>query len=428
MPGEPVEAAGVSLVTHSDLDGRPGFKMGLQEADGRLYMYLGHFWHSGWTVVDVTDPHDLEVVRFVEGPDNTVMKNIQVADGLMICGMEQPAEGWGPVGDLMDPTEPFAEGAYIFDVESDPTDPQLLGHYETGGSGTHRNFYNGGDYAYMIAWPEEFEKGMLAVVDVSDPTDPVEVGQWWWPGQHPDDDVPAEYTFYGHGPAYVRGDRAFLAYGRVGPVVLDVSDPTDPTTVSRLAMGDGLGSWLGTHSFIPLPDTDLAAVTTEAIREVSPFEGGEGLNYTALVDISDVSPPGFGTDRSAQEAVGPKFLSTMPIPRPGPESPYDNYYEKPGRFGPHNLHHSRDEPLRYQSNEYLVMTWFNAGLRIFDISDPLLPTEAAHYVPQDPEEMVGTRPVTGPVTHFEDVVVDHRGYIYCTDTNNGLFVFESDVL
>jgi hypothetical protein len=73
---------------------------------------------------------------------------------------------------------------------------------------------------------------------------------------------------------------------------------------------------------------------------------------------------------------------------------------------------------------YLVACWFNAGLRIFDISDPLAPTEAAYYVPDDPPERIGPRPQTGVVAQFEDVVVDERGYIYCTDKNRGLFVLE----
>lgn len=72
------------------------------------------------------------------------------------------------------------------------------------------------------------------------------------------------------------------------------------------------------------------------------------------------------------------------------------------------------------------MTWFNAGLRIFDISDPLVPREVGYYVPDDPGQRRGTRP-RSLVTQFEDVIVDARGYIYCTDKNHGLFVLEHDI-
>lgn len=424
MEPDIVESSGVSLVAHTDLNGRPPFKMGLQMAEGRMYMYLAHFWFSGWTVLDVTDPHRPDVVTFVEGPSDTSTKNIQISDGLMIASLERPSEGYGPIDDPMDPGK-NEEGAYVFDVGTDPTDPDHLGHYETGGQGTHRNFYNGGEYAYMMAWPEDFEGGMLTVVDVSDPSDPVEAARWWWDGQHPDDDADPDQFFYGHGPAYVQGDRAFVSYGRVGPVVLDVSDPTEPELVTHLAMGDGFGSFLGVHSFVPLPDSDLAVASTEALNERSPLDGGEALNYTALVDVSDERPFDYP---AGTEAAGPKYVSTVPRPTPENHLPYDNYYEKDGRFGPHNLHHHRNDPLRYRSNDLLIMTWFNAGLRIFDISDPLAPTEVGYCVPADPKTRIGPRPETGLVTHFEDVVVDHRGYIYCSDTNNGLFVFESALL
>ena len=56
-----------------------------------------------------------------------------------------------------------------------------------------------------------------------------------------------------------------------------------------------------------------------------------------------------------------------------------------------------------------------------------MPEEVGHYVPTDPEETVGSR-LGSPVAQFEDVVVDSRGYIYCSDSNQGLFIMETDLL
>lgn len=422
MPPEPLEARNVSLAGFHDLNGRPPFKIALQEVDGRLYLYLAHFFFSGWSIVDVTDPTEPALEAHIEGPANTTTKQVQVADGLMITSLERPSAGYGPVDDPMDPDEPYEEGAYVWDV-SDPTDPTRLSHYRTGGVGTHRNFYDGGDYAYMVAWPDAFEKSMLTVVDVSDPESPEEVGRWWWPGQGPDEE-PTE-RFYFHGPAYVQGERAYLSYGRVGAVTLDVSDPTEPSLVNRLPISPGLGSRLGVHSYIPVPDTDLAVVNTEAIEETSPLADGEPLNFTFLVNIADERDPGFD---EAGRTVGPKVISSVSMPTPEPELPYDNYYEKGGRFGPHNQHHPHESGPRFESSDLLVMTYFNAGLRIFDIADPLALSEVGHYVPEDPERRIGTRPSSDLVSHFEDVVVDSRGYIYCSDANHGLFILESDLL
>lgn len=425
MAPDPIESERISLVGYSDLDGRPPFKIAIRNVDGRWLLYLSHFWYSGWSIVDVTDPADPALASFVEGPANTTTKQVQVADGTMITSLEKPREGYGLVDDPMDPAAGYEEGAYVWDVADDPLDPKLRGHYETGGTGTHRNFYAGGDYAYMCAAFDGFEGSALAVVDVSDPSDPVEVSRWWWPGQSPADERGEEIYNGFHGPAYVDGDRAYLSYGRVGGVTLDVSEPTAPELLARMRPGDGVGSWLGVHSFVPIPGTDLAAINTEAIAEASPLSGGEPANLAAIVDVSEHRSPGFDGPR---EATGYKVVGRLPVPRPEPELPYDTYYDKPGRFGPHNQHHPRNEATRLGSDELLFFTYFNAGLRIFDVSTPLHPEEVGYYVPENPDERVGDRPRSGLVSHLEDVAVDSRGYVYCTDPNHGLFVLESDLV
>ena len=427
MAPDAAERRGVSLVGHHDLQGRPGFKIALQEVGDRWLLYYAGFWHSGWGVLDVTDPADPEFLRWIEGPENTLTLQVQVADGLMLTSLERPRAGRGAVdGPEPDPDGPYEEGVYLWDVETDPENPERVGHYQTGGHGTHRNFYDGGDYAYMAAEPGgDYEGRLLEIVDVSDPTDPEPVSKWWWPGQHADDDETLDESYVFHGPAYVRDDRAYLSYGSVGAVVLDVSDPTAPEYLSRFDPGD-FGSWLGMHSAIPLPDTDLVVVNDEAILEGSPLtDDGDPLNFVAIVDVSDAGESRF----DGKVRRGPKAVSWVPHPRPSDDVPYETYHEKPGRFGPHNQHHFREDGTRYRTNDYLFMTWFNAGLRVFDVSNPLAPTEVAYYVPGDPETRIGhPRPRTGLVGTLEDVVVDSRGYVYCTEPQQGLFILETDLL
>ncbi len=84
-------AKNIEVLGYHDLDGRPGFQMAMQEVDGRYYLYLAHFKHSGWTILDVTDPAKPEYLKFVPGPDKPgqVTLKIQVADGLMITALQQ---------------------------------------------------------------------------------------------------------------------------------------------------------------------------------------------------------------------------------------------------------------------------------------------------------------------------------------------------
>ena len=393
-----LESDQVEMVGYHDLDGRPGFKLAMTVVEDRWLLYLAHFWDSGWSIVDVTDPTRPTLVRFVDGPPDTWTLQVQAADGLLVAGLEEPRPGWG-----REPSDKTKEGILLFDIAGDnAVDPVLVGEYATGGSGTHRNHYAGGRYALLAASPEGYVDQMLVILDVSDPSAPQEVSRWWWPGQHVGGGETAEYDRYLHGPAYVDGEYAYLPYGRVGMVTLRLSNVAEPELVSVLSFGD-FGSRLGCHTVVPLHGTDLVIVNSEAIREGA----AENLNYALVVDVSD--------------KTAPRIASWLPTPRPSGTLPYSNYFAKGGRFGPHNQHHHQDQDHLWNPQRHVVLTYFNAGLRVYDLEDPLAPVEVGHFVPEDPEERIGVLPST-LVSQTEDVLVDARGNIFCTDKNHGLFV------
>src|SRR6201982_3679752 len=69
----------------------------------------------------------------------------------------------------------------------------------------------------------------------------------------------------------------------------------------------------------------------------------------------------------------------------------------------------------------IYLTYFNAGLRVYDIKDPLLPVETGWFIPPQPSARAGPLP-RDLVTETEDVLVDTRGYIYVTDKQSGLWI------
>ena len=164
------ECEGFELVGYCDLDGRPGFKLALHERDGRWYLYTGHLWESGWSVVDVTDPAHPAVVTRMAGPPATWTIQLQVADDLLVTALERPVPGWG-----VEEGAAFHEGVWLWDLSDDPANPRKVGEWQSGGSGTHRNFYAGGRYAYLAASGPEVLGQRLLVLDVSDPSAPREV-------------------------------------------------------------------------------------------------------------------------------------------------------------------------------------------------------------------------------------------------------------
>ena len=71
------------------------------------------------------------------------------------------------------------------------------------------------------------------------------------------------------------------------------------------------------------------------------------------------------------------------------------------------------------------MTYFTAGLRIFDISDSLFPVEVGYFVPPPPARRRGPLP-SKLVAQSEDVLVDARGYIYISDKNHGIYILRAE--
>jgi len=71
--------------------------------------------------------------------------------------------------------------------------------------------------------------------------------------------------------------------------------------------------------------------------------------------------------------------------------------------------------------DLIYLTYFNAGLRIFNIEDPRNPREVGWFIPPQPTKRIGPVPAK-LTTSTEDVLVDTRGNIYITDKQWGLFV------
>jgi hypothetical protein len=318
----------------------------------------------------------------------------------MITSLEKIDAGWGD-----DPAAPFEEGFLVWDL-SDPEIPTVVGRYRTGGNGTHRNFFDGDGYVHVAAAVAGFDGHIYEIVDIDDPTDPQPVGRWWVTGQWRDGGeagVPEGTSL--HAP-FVAGERAYLAYGAAGLVILDIADRSRPRLVSRLDFAPPFNPIIAVHTAVPFPKRGLIAVNSEAIEEGC----DEPLGFAGLVDI-------------ANEAA-PRVISMFPLPTPSPEAPYRNFCERGGRFGPHNLHQSQGHPALEGRTDLVYLTYFNAGLRVIDVADPRLPREVASFVPPDPIERRGILPRT-LVAQTEDVLVDARGFIYVTDKNHGVHILRA---
>jgi hypothetical protein len=98
-------------------------------------------------------------------------------------------------------------------------------------------------------------------------------------------------------------------------------------------------------------------------------------------------------------------------------APAGDFVARGLRFGPHNLHENR--PGSYVSERLVFATYFNAGLRVYDLADPETPREVAHRLPAPPAGQAA------PQTN--DLFVDAAGLVWVTDRlGGGLAVLEPE--
>ena len=86
--------------------------MALVVQDDRWYLFVSHLWHSGWSLVDVTDPGAPQLQRFMPGPANTWTLQVTASANLLATSLERIHPGWGG-----DPTLPHDEGIDLWDIE-----------------------------------------------------------------------------------------------------------------------------------------------------------------------------------------------------------------------------------------------------------------------------------------------------------------------
>jgi len=396
----------MQVVGYSDMQGRPPFKLAIKRVGDRWYLYTGHLWHDGWSIVDVTDPVNPKYLKFIPGIANSWNIQVTLHDNLMIGAVQPKPPTWGG-----DPSKPGGEGIIMWDI-SDPLNPKEVARWKTGAGGTHRNSYPGGKYAFLSAGRMGFQGGnILVILDVSDPTNPKEVGYWAQPGMNTAAGERLKpNTPYGfHGPANVSPDGKMLTMAFApGLVNLDVTDPAHPKTIGALDFSPpflSAGSQ-SLHTALPLWDRQLVEVNSEASAE----RCNEGLNFAGLVDNKDPAKP--------------RMISLFPLPQPPAGEPYKNFCEKGGRFGPHNTNQEIHLPDVEKPGSLIYLTYFNAGLRVFNIKDPLNPKETGWFIPPTPVKRYGPQPPNDLVNQTEDVLVDTRGYIYVDDKHWGLFILK----
>jgi hypothetical protein len=425
------------------------WKLQMMTLGERRYLFQGGIPKGD--VIEVTDPLNPVVINedaFL-GRQIQLAYNSDIGKWILMTGAAPPlikATTKFPHGKYDDPgayekvkNHKGLRGVRFYDA-SDPHDIRLLSEFSTDlgdparelqtGGGTHRDYYDGGKYAYLDTAtddsfihqesPVRVHSHGVMVIDVSNPAAPRHISAWWLPGQREDEQEAYEsWREYGdrqsftglHGAFYVPqkvengGKLGVSPWGSFGIFIHDLSDINAPKLLGRFAAPYKPGG-IAFHS-VDVARMDRGFVI--GAPEVLNPDCNELYHHTYIIDVTDPK--------------NPRDLSTLPIPQPPAEAPYENFCQKRGRFGVHNAPHIK-APGKADPN-FTCYTYFNAGLQCYDISDPEHPFISAYFIPPQG----GSLEQPGSYTRNTDnVFVEWDRKLIWAATDTGLYLLTSPKL
>jgi len=349
----------------------------------------------------VTDPKNLKMIVQTELPHSKMRSNsLEVyGDTLYVAHQIRGEFGMKPAG------------VDIWDI-SKPETPKKISHFDASGPqslGVHCIWTGDGEYLHISSGAADFQARnakdyqFYRIIDVRNPSKPTEVGRWWYPGQKEGDAEPAlpRHPKFdsGYRPHNIqvykqRPDRAYLGYIDGGVVILDISDKSKPKLVSKFNYSPPYNGF--SHTAMPLFGKDnLLIVSDECTKD----DGEDWPKPTWVFDI--------------RNEKNPVPISTLPLP------PVEVFGKRGGRYGSHNLYENYPLDCAWRSDSIVLATFFNGGVRAYDLSNPFQPKEIAYFVPGAPKLSP-----KGAI-QINDVYVDDRGLVYIGDRfTGGLYVLE----
>ncbi len=384
--GDPEEARNFRLLGHAPEAGWGGGSL-VEVKDGFAYVgAIGLDGREGFTVHDVSDPAKPKLVAEVPADPGIHNHKVRiVGDDLLYVNSEclKTPEG-----------EKARGGCLIYDI-SDPSSPRRVGFYDLPGRGPHRfGVDNERQLAFFPNEAEGWRNRVIWTLDIKDPLKPEVVSVWGLPEQRLDheppfaDSDPMERVWTCHGPPFIRGDRMYCGFWGGGMAVIDCADLSDMKLVSHLCWSPPfVGS---THTVWPVGDRPYVVATDEA-RSHTNYPDSQ---FLWVIDIREDGKP-------------------IPVAAYFPDR--EKYMDRGGRFGAHNI--IENIPAEGPWANLVFLTYFNAGLRAVDISDPLSPREAGCYVPASD--------FGKPAVQSNDICADADGRLYLIDRwGGGMHILE----
>jgi hypothetical protein len=397
-------ALNMKPIAHNELAGFGGVGEGInmqKTKDGRRILWLAHeSAPKNFTGVDVTDPRKPKMIVQTDLPHADVRSNsLDVVGDIMAVAYQTKKWGMKPAG------------FDLFDI-SKPEQPKLISHFDASGPhsrGAHCVFFVDGEYVHLTSGSADFEPThekddqFYRIIDVRNPSKPTEVGRWWYPGTRKGDSAPPPprhpkfdggYRPHNTNVYPQKPNRAYVGYIDGGAWILDISDKSKPKPVGHLQYSPPYNGF--THTVLPLIERGYLVISDECVKD----NGEDWPKLTWVVDArveSNLVP-----------------IATLPLPAA------ENFIKRGGRYGSHNMHENQPGPCSFRSETLIFATFFNGGVRAFDLTNPFQPKEVGYFVPGTPKL------APKGSAQINDVWVDENRLVYAVDRfGGGLYTLET---
>ena len=439
-------------------------------------VYVGSLiGHQPPLIVDISDPADPEVIGPIPDAIPGVGNGIE---GIEVSGDVLVLDHRSPLGEEFDtPEGDPARGLSVYDV-SDPREPHLVARHDAGDLHIHATslWRDPEDADRLLAVQSNWDEPTIIVFDLtgcpdSAQCDPTIVAEW----SYEDQTGISEYTH--EATLSTDGQRMYVPQWDAGTFLLDSSnlmeslreggdcDPSppedtpgeehcltllNPNPEDRLDTDPPFTSE-SHHSTLKVPGRPYLLVTAESTgpRWDSDAEelvrGGCPGAFTRLVYIGEDEHEHHPSREEEREAMRgdlhPQIAGVFGLPEQQLEHCTQDGWaedtsELPAWFSPHYATVFPD---------LAFVTYYGAGLRAIDISNPFSPIEAGYYfnhpveevrwtsygmvgssLRDDDGERIGRPSPTRPFMMAFSYPVIHDGYVIYADVHSGLYILEYD--
>ena len=295
MTSSTQEIKNMKLISHHDLNGYGNIGEGVaihKTRDGRRIFYMAHVAApKDITSVDVTDINNPKLIAQTDLEYPHLRSNsLSIVGDTMLVAYQST-----------DHNQP-GTGVGVYDI-SNAEEPRRIGFWNAQGpqsKGCHCLWWVDGEYAHLSSGTPDSrptnskDDQFYVILDVKNPSNPVEAGRWHFPGTQEGDSAPplarhpqfdAGHSLHNANVYPDRPDRAYCAWKDSGVVTLDISDKSNISMIANVNYAPPFPGF--THTVLPLfnPFARIPVCGTIAIANATELPPGPNQVHFLLRQI-----------------------------------------------------------------------------------------------------------------------------------------------